>query len=298
MLGRIRLLATAALAGLALPALLPFHLLNVRFNRRSSMAVARLWQRFVCFLMGIRVTVTGAPAGARPLLLLANHASWLDIPVLASVAPVSFIAKSDVAAWPVIGFLARAQRTIFVDRKRRHTTGTTADEVAGRLSKGDIIVLFAEGTSGDGNKVLPFRSALVGAAQRALAEGGAANVQPVAIAYQRMHGLPLGRQHRPLVAWRGGSKLAPHARRIMSEGGVDVHVVFGPAQRLTPNDDRKAVTDAAGDLVRRLVSSLNGGRSPADALAEAIPAAPSRTRPFQLQEEIDAPIEGKPHRAA
>ena len=269
MLGRIRLLATAGLAGLALAALLPFHLLNARFNRRSSMGVARLWQRFVCKLMGMRVAVTGAPADERPLLLLANHTSWLDIPVLASVAPVSFNAQREVADWPVVGFLARAQHTLFVDRKRRHATGAQADEVAGRLSGGDIIVLFAEGTSSDGNKVLPFRSALVGAAQRAIEGSGAATVQPVAIAYQRMLGLPLGRQHRPLVAWHGGSKLAPHVRRVLSEGGIDVQVVFGPPRRLGPDDDRKAVTREAGELVRRLVSGVNGGRSPAEVLAEA-----------------------------
>jgi 1-acyl-sn-glycerol-3-phosphate acyltransferase len=67
-------------------------------------------------LMGVRITVTGTAAGERPLLLLANHMSWLDIPVLASVAPVSFIAKKEVAGWPVVGFLARTQRTVFVDR--------------------------------------------------------------------------------------------------------------------------------------------------------------------------------------
>ena len=135
------------------------------------MKVAQLWQRFVCFLIGIRITVTGAPAAERPLLLLSNHNSWLDIPILAAVAPVSFIAKKEVAGWPVVGFLAKAQRSVFVDRTRRHATGAHADEVASRLSKGDIMVLFAEGTSSDGNKVLPFRSALVGAAQMAIGEG-------------------------------------------------------------------------------------------------------------------------------
>ena len=186
MLGRFRFFGTITLAALALAVLLPFHLAAVARGGRSTMAVARLWHRFVCLLMGVRVTVTGAPTSERPLLLLANHASWLDIPILAAVAPVSFIAKSEVAAWPVVGFLARAQRSVFVERSRRHATGTQADEVAGRLSKGDIMVLFAEGTSGDGNQVLPFRSALVGAAQKAVGSNGVATVQPVAIAYHRM----------------------------------------------------------------------------------------------------------------
>jgi 1-acyl-sn-glycerol-3-phosphate acyltransferase len=275
MLAEIRFFGTVVLAALALLVLLPFHLVAVRIGGPSSMKVAQLWQRFTCFLIGIRVTVHGAPVAERPLLLLSNHNSWLDIPVLASVAPVSFIAKSEVATWPVVSFLARAQRTVFVDRKNRHATGVHADEVAGRLSRGDIIVLFAEGTSSDGNTVLPFRSALVGAAQRAIEGEAAATVQPVAIAYRRMLGLPLGRQHRPRVAWYGGTSLLPHLRRVLSDGGIDVEVVFGPARRLAARDDRKAVTREAGDLVRRLVAALNAGRSPGEVLdaKDRIPAS-------------------------
>jgi 1-acyl-sn-glycerol-3-phosphate acyltransferase len=264
-----RFYGTVLLAVLALLVLLPFHLLAIRFSGRSTMRVAQLWQRFVCFLIGVRVTVTGKPAADRPLLLLSNHNSWLDIPILASVAPVSFVAKREVASWPVVGFLARTQRTVFVDRDRRNATGKQAGEIAGRLSKGDILVLFAEGTSSDGNKVLPFRSALVGAAQMAIAAGEAATVQPVAIAYRKMLGFPLGRQHRPLVAWYGGADLLPHLKRVLSEGGIDVEVVFGPARKLAAGDDRKAATSEAGEMVRRTVAAVNAGRSAEEVLAIA-----------------------------
>jgi 1-acyl-sn-glycerol-3-phosphate acyltransferase len=284
MLGNIRFYGTVLLATVALFALLPFHFIATRIGGRSSMKVAQLWQRFACFLIGIRVHVTGAPSDDRPLLLLSNHSSWIDIVVLASVAPLSFIAKQEVAGWPVVGFLARTQRTVFVDRDRRQATGVQADAVAGRLSQGDIIVLFAEGTSSDGNQVLPFRSALVGAAQRAIGDGGSATVQPVAIAYRRMLGIPLGRQHRPAVAWYGGADLAPHLKRILSEGGIDVEVVFGPPQRLGARDNRKKVTDAAGTLVKRLVARLNAGRPIDDLLNPAPLPAPSREAAFPLNE--------------
>jgi 1-acyl-sn-glycerol-3-phosphate acyltransferase len=268
-LSQMRLYGTVLLAAVALLALLPFHFAALYFSKGSPMRVARLWQRFVCSLMGIRVAVTGEPARGRPLLLLSNHTSWLDIPVLAGVAPVSFVAKKEVATWPVVGFLAKTQRSVFVDRERRGATGAHADEMAGRLSQGDILVLFAEGTSSDGNRVLPFRSALVGAAQRAIADGGSATIQPVAIAYRRMLGLPLGRQHKPLVAWYGGTDLLPHLKRVLSEGAIDVEIVFGPARTLTARDDRKQTTQQAGDTVRRLVAALNAGRSPDEVLAEA-----------------------------
>ena len=268
MTGKVRFWGTAVLAGLALLLLLPCHLLSVAVGGRRRMAVAQLWQKFACRLMGIQISVTGTPARERPLLLLSNHSSWLDIPVLAAVAPVSFVAKREVAGWPVVGFLARAQRSVFINRERRHSTGAKANEVAGRLSRGDIIVLFAEGTSNGGNSVLPFRSALVGAAQRAVEAGGAATIQPVAIAYRRLLGLPLGRQHRPRLAWYGGTDLLPHLKRILSDGGVDVEVVFGPPRALHPGDDRKAVAREAGELVRRLVAGINAGQSPAELLLQ------------------------------
>jgi 1-acyl-sn-glycerol-3-phosphate acyltransferase len=265
MIGYVRFAGTVLLAALALALLLPFHFIALAIGGRSSMKVAQLWQRFTLYLIGVRVRVRGAPAQERPLLLLSNHTSWLDISVLAAVVPLSFIAKSEVASWPVVGFLAKAQRSVFVERRKRHATGAQADEIAGRLSKGDIIVLFAEGTSGDGNKVLPFRSALVGAAQRAIADGGVATVQPVAIAYRRMLGLPLGRQHKPRIAWYGGADLLPHLKRVVSDGGIDVEIVFGPPHRLAADDDRKAVTREAGEFVRRTVALLNAGRPVSEA---------------------------------
>jgi len=288
MLGTIRFYGTVVLAALALAVLLPFHFVAVKLGGRSGMKVAQLWQRCLCRLAGVRVTITGAPANERPLLLLANHSSWLDIPVLAGAAPVSFIAKQEIAGWPGISFLAKAQRTVFVDRTRRTATVAHAGKVATRLSSGDIMVLFAEGTAGDGNKVLPFRSALVGAAQMAIGEGGTATVQPVAIAYRRMLGLPLGRQHRPRVAWYGGISIGPHLKRVLSDGGIDVHVVFGPARKLSARDDRKLVTREAGEMVRRTVAALNAGRSPEEVLALATASDP---QPITPSRRSDPPAE-------
>jgi 1-acyl-sn-glycerol-3-phosphate acyltransferase len=267
MSGRLRLAFTVFSAAVALLLLLPFHIIGVLAGGRAASAVTPLWHRVVMRLIGIRVIVTGEPSRERPLLLLANHISWLDISVMASVAPVSFIAKKEVAGWPVVGWLAKLQRSVFIDRERRSATGVKTDEVAGRLSQGDIIVLFAEGTSGDGNKILPFRTALIGAAQRAVEQASeGAVIQPVAIAYTRMLGLPLGRQHRPRVAWYGGTDLLPHLTRLLSEGAVDVHVMFGPARRLAPGENRKAAAADANAFIRHALSLLNSGRATAEAI--------------------------------
>lgn len=259
MTGTLRLAGTVVLAFAALIILLPFHLAGMAIGGRAALAVTVAWHRIALWLMGVRVTVTGAPARERPLLILSNHISWLDVLVIASLAPVSFVAKQEVASWPVAGWLAKLQRSVFVDRDSRHSAGRQADILAVRLSRGDVVVLFAEGTSGDGNRVLPFRSALVGAAERAIAGGGAA-VQPVAVAYPKMLGLPLGRQHRPLVAWYGGMDLLPHLKRVLAEGAIDVHVVFGAARRLTATDSRKSAAAQAEAFTRRTVAEINAGR--------------------------------------
>ncbi|MFG3757146.1 lysophospholipid acyltransferase family protein, partial [Klebsiella pneumoniae] len=102
------------------------------------------------------------------MLILSNHVSWLDIIVVTAVTPVVFVAKHEVASWPLFGWLAKLQRTIFIERERRQKTGAVAREMGDRLTGGDTVVLFAEGTSSDGNRILPFRSALIGSVHHAL----------------------------------------------------------------------------------------------------------------------------------
>ena len=124
----------------------------------------------------------GTPSHLRPVLYVANHCSWIDIPVLSSITPLVFTAKSEIGRWPVVGLLARLQRTVFVDRSRRHATGDVNKEIASRMTDGDPVVLFGEGTSSDGNTVLPFRTALFGAVRDALGDGGRVYMQPVSVA--------------------------------------------------------------------------------------------------------------------
>jgi 1-acyl-sn-glycerol-3-phosphate acyltransferase len=262
MIGTVRLVLTIFGAVLSLAILLPFYLAALIVNAHAAIRIAGIWHRFVLWMTGTRVIVTGSPSRDRPLLLLANHTSWLDIIVLAGTLPVSFVAKQEVSTWPVFNWLARLQRSIFVDRERRHRTGEASDQVARRMADGEIIVLFAEGTSSDGNGVLPFRSALVGAAQRAVDGERMAALQPVAVAYRSIHGLPIGSQDRARVAWYGGMDLIPHLGRVLRDGAIDVHVVFAPALKLGRDGDRKAVAALAGNMVSQLVLDINRGREP------------------------------------
>jgi 1-acyl-sn-glycerol-3-phosphate acyltransferase len=175
------------------------------------------------------------------LLLVANHVSWKDILVLGSVADVVFIAKSEVRTWPVLGWLARLQRSVFVEREVRRKTGDQISEVSSRLLAREVVVLFAEGTTSDGNRVMPFNSSLFGAASAALpfAPGGVVHIQPVSIAYTGIHGMPMGRYHRPVAGWPGDVALGPHMLRVIRDGALDVEVVFNDAIPFDAATDRK-----------------------------------------------------------
>ncbi len=273
--------ACLAIAGLTVVTLilLPLQWLAVRYGWQVRRTIPVLFHRVGCWLLGVRVTERGGLCATRPLLVSANHVSWLDIVVLGSRVPLSFIAKSEVASWPLFGTFARLQRSVFVNRQRRSATGRTNSEIAERLADGDAMVLFAEGTSSDGSRVLPFRSALIGAAQAALAGNGEAGpetvwVQPLAIVYTRLQGLPLDRRTRPLIGWYGDMDLAPHLWRLMKEGAMDVELVWGEPVAVTPSTSRKALTLQLEETVREALMATLRGREPAMQITGAKDVSP------------------------
>jgi 1-acyl-sn-glycerol-3-phosphate acyltransferase len=246
---------------------LPLQWLSVTLKLPSARWIPVLFHRIGCKALGVRVSVKGAcvrDGGA--VLITANHISWLDIVVLGRTEPLSFIAKSEVASWPLFGLLAKLQRTIFVNRTRRSETGQATREIAERLASGDAIVLFPEGTSSDGNRVLPFRSALIGAAKTAIAGKEGSNqeqkvwVQPLSIAYTGLHGMPMGRQHRPLAAWYGDMDLLPHLWALLKEGAVDAELAYGEPIAFDAKADRKQIAKQAEDQVRLLNQQALMGR--------------------------------------
>lgn len=236
---------------------------SLRFGWRLAHRLPRHFHRFVCRLFRLRIVVEGAPCPERPLLVVSNHTSWLDITVVSTLAPLSFIAKREVATWPLFGAFARLQRSIFIDRTRRKGAAEANRAIAGRLADGDALVLFAEGTTGDGNRILPFRSSILGAARDAVAEVGHLDrvlVQPLTVAYVRRSGLPLGRSARPFVTWYGDMDLVPHLASIIAGGPLDAVCVWGEPIPLDAATDRKAVNRRVEEEVRATYRRLVTGR--------------------------------------
>ncbi len=248
--------------------LIPVQMLGLRLGLDLVERLPLRYHRACCRIIGLEVKIRGEMIRERPVLFVANHSSYLDITVLASLVPGSFVAKREVGGWPFFGLLARLQRTVFVDR-RLHQTGVQRDEMQRRLEAGDNLILFPEGTSGDGNRVLPFKSALF-----AVAGPDAGNrpltVQPVSVAYTRLDGMPLGRTLRPLVAWYGDMGLVPHMWTMLGLGRITVVVTFHAPVRLADFPSRKALAKHCQRVVSAgLTAAISGREAPAVALRAA-----------------------------
>lgn len=219
-------------------ALLPPAIAARAIDRRRSGAVPRMWHRAISRSLGVRSALEGTPAHGS-VLYVANHISWLDIPVLGGHLHGSFVAKSEVGEMGVVGFLADMQDTIYVERERRSRSAGQAQEIRERLETGGNVILFPEGTSNDGVRILPFKSSLF-----SVVEGEGAQdfrIQPVTIAYTRLNGLPITRNRFIELAWIGDIDLAPHALDCMRLGRIDARILCHAPVRRSDFADRKAL---------------------------------------------------------
>ena len=239
---------------------MPVQWLLLKARLPAARTFPYFYHRMVAALFGIHISVRGNPVRGEGVLLVANHTSWADIIIFSAVAPISFVSKAEVARWPFFGTLARLQRTVFVDRNRRSTTGETRDAIRERLLAGDALVLFPEGTSHTGNTVLPFKSALLGAAEAILANGQHVKVQPVSTAFTGLHGLPMGRENRPFFAWYGDMEMVPHLWEALLTGPLDVVVQFHEPFSLDVMD-RKELARRAENVVRIGQAEALAGRA-------------------------------------
>lgn len=211
-------------------------------KRRLAARTAWLhrWCRFACLVLGIRKTVTGTiPTSG---LIVSNHLSYLDIVVLSSIRRCVFVAKKDVASWPLFGWLARAAGTVFADRNRRTASHEAVDLIRSAINNGALVVLFPEGTSSDGRSVLPFKSALL---QPALQTG--CDLSVAAIDYSLSSGSVADE-----VCYWSDMTLVPHLLNVFSKHKVDAKLVF--ARAAFSYFDRK-------ELARKLRSQILEMRS-------------------------------------
>jgi 1-acyl-sn-glycerol-3-phosphate acyltransferase len=225
--------------------------------KRAVIWFPRFFHKLSCRLLGLDVRVRGTIAADRPILYVSNHISYADILVLGSLLEASFIAKSDVAAWPLFGWLAKLSRTVFVDR-RRASTDLQRDLIVNRLNDKGGLILFAESTTSDGNRILPFKAALFSAIDKV--DDQPVLVQPVSVVYLCLDGMPLGRTWRPLVAWYGDMTLGRHLWQVFCLGTWRIEVMFHPPVDRRQFKSRKDLAHHCHNIVADGVSSLLSGR--------------------------------------
>lgn len=239
--------------------LLPVQAVSVALNLPLAKRLPYWYHRRCRRLLGLRVVRRGRQSREHPTLYVSNHVSYLDVTVLGSLIQGSFVAKSEIANWPLFGLLAKLQRSIFIERQS-HRAAVGRDEITKRLEAKDDIILFPEGTSGDGNRVLPFRSALFSVAERR-PHGEPLTVQPVSVAYTLLDGFPMGRFLRPFFAWYGDMDLVSHVWQGMGLGRLTVVVEFHPPVTIDQFGSRKALAEHCYSEVSQGISAALVGRS-------------------------------------
>ena len=263
--------------------LMPLQAVLLRVAPKAARRFPHWYHKRVCQLLGVRLSIEGCVPPDTSVLIVSNHTSWLDIPVLSAVAPVSFVAKKQVGSWPFVSMLARLQRSVFIDRDRRQASGAAASEIASRLGGGEAIVLFPEGTSSDGNSVLPFKSALFGALWPGVADHGVDDtpaaevlVQTVAIVYTHVHGLPLNRAGRPRIGWYGDMEMRGHAWDVLKSGPIDVCIRVGKPMPMQSFGNRKNLALETERQIRNAVLGILRAGPEGEPLQAVLPSADQR----------------------
>lgn len=220
--------------------IIPIQAYRAYSSRGNLYTFARLFHASVARLLGFHIRMHGKLAADGPVLFVANHTSYLDIPVLGSVIPASFVAKAEVAGWPLFGFLAKLQHTAFIER-RAVRAAQQRDSLRQRLAEGQSLILFPEGTSSDGQRTLPFKTSLFSLAEAKTPDGRFVKVQPISALCTEFGGLPIGRDERPYFAWYGDMTMAGHLWNVFKFGRFTVDIIFHDPVTIDNFTDRKAL---------------------------------------------------------
>lgn len=230
-------------------------LLIVGWTRAS--ALLPVWyHRTLAYIFGVRIKRIGQVVRKKPTIYVANHTTYFDIMVLGAYVPGRFMAKAEIAKWPLIGWLAKLQRTVFIER-RRTVAGDQRQQMIDLLKQRQSLVFFPEGTTGDGNRIMPFKSTLFAALEDH--QMSDILVQPVTLAYTAINGMPMGRHMRALLSWMGDVDMVSHPWIVLGLGEVTVELTFHPPIRAGDCTDRKQMASLAEHAVRSgLERSLTG----------------------------------------
>lgn len=242
----------------------------------------RAWSLKMLRLAGMRLVVHNDAARLdRGALVIANHISWIDIYVINAWRPTPFVSKAEIRRWPVVGWLAQQLDTVFIQREKRSDAKRIMHELATRLSAGELMCVFPEGTTSDGLGLLPFHSNMFQAAVEA-----GCPVQPVCLMYEDAQG-----QQSTAPAYIGDLSLGDSLNALLRGGPLTAHVYVGEA--IGPGADRRALAGQAEEAVKvaltrlqqatvRAPGSLGEPATANDAALSALPGAADVSDPSHV----------------
>ncbi len=225
------------------------YLLLLLHKGKGAYTLPFLWQKTVCYIFQIKIKITGSPYTKSQTIYVANHISYLDIPVIASVLRASFVAKQDVKSWPVFGFLSKLQQTAFISRNR-------SDAKKGKnildkmLDDGKSLIIFPEGTSTDGREVKNFKSSLFSIALKENLKN--IYIQPITIKMEKTNGHDIKTQKdRDIYSWHIDmtTPLGEHLWKFAQTSGAEISLYFHPPIKAHDFSDRKALAKACYNQV-------------------------------------------------
>ena len=234
--------------------LLPFQLVIVFLIKKNTYIIPYFFHNLCRRIFGIKIKICGKVSGNFPVLFISNHASYLDILILGSLFKTSFVAKKEVAKWPLFGILAKLQNTIFVDRKIS-SLKSQENQIIEHLNKKNNLVIFPEGTSSDGNKVLPFKSSLFNIFEENLESK--IFVQTITIVYKKINGIYLNRIDRKDITWHSNMDFVPNIFNILKKFSIEVEVIFNDEFSPSKEYDRKKIALQCWEKINyNLINSL------------------------------------------
>lgn len=214
-----------------------------RLDAAARMQRVGWWSARMLSLLGIGLRHAGH-LHPGPLLVVANHVSWLDILAINAVQPVRFVSKADVRHWPLLGWLVACGGTLFIERERKRDALRVVHQVAETLRGGGIVAVFPEGTTSEGHGVLPFHANLL---QAAIATE--APVQPLVLRYRDAHGAPSA-----AAPYVGDTSLAESVWTVVMGEGLEAQVRIEPAQG-TRHADRRALSEHLREIIAARLAS-------------------------------------------
>ena len=235
-------------------ALLPFQFIIVFFIKNYTYIIPYFYHKICLRIFGIKIKTFGKVSINFPILLISNHASYLDIIILGSLFKTSFIAKKEISKWPLLGILAKLQNTIFIDR-RVSSLKNQENQIIKHLNEKKNLVIFPEGTSSDGNRVLPFKSSLFNIFEKNL--NSKILVQTITIVYKKINGIPMNRIERKNITWHSNMDLIPNIFNVLKKLSIEVEVIFNDEFLPSKEYDRKKLALHCWEKINyNLINSL------------------------------------------